>query len=363
MKERISWTSKDGTHLYGVTRGVDGTTATAFASNASLCNATLLVFATDVALNPATGYLDVGSERIWHEGLTQVGTVYHCDIATRGADGTTMYAHGPGAPVYDPIYNINNPATGTSVATYGVRSDTAYAGSALDRNTLDIYALKQLNEKKDALEYGQMIYTGLDVWQNATYGHMKSASFTCPATDVGIFTINLHRATGTDTVTDVYLGENVKESFWDVRFRLSNVTGTHLQHSLTTSATDTAVATVMITSPPTVGTLDLYYGSLWAVDYSTMFATSSLTSLTCATMATDTASTYNINDRGIVNVNCGDIFTLEETEGATAAWMVSGLEYDQSAGKLTVTYGVVEETALEMMSRNSEAFDIANDIR
>ena len=68
-----------------------------------------------------------------------------------------------------------------------------------------------------------------------------------------------HKSTGTDTVTDVYLGTNVRDDFGDVRFTKSD--GSSLLNYWIESYTSGSVATIWIQLAPSPDTIPVSPGT------------------------------------------------------------------------------------------------------
>lgn len=296
--------------------------------------------------------LRIGMEEVAFSSIDYATDKYRCYIQSRGDNA---YPHTEWAPVVDASFSVNAPAEDSPIAQYGVIESVDFHHGALDQNTLDLHAYDKLMEATRP-EFGRVEMTGMDVWQDAYYTYRKDITYyvTSP-TAFATVRFEVYTTTGTDSASRVYIGDTIQKTWWDIRF----VTGTTQSHYLTTYGTQSATVWVKIKDPATGGaTLHMYYGCPIAIDkeiedYPTGFSVATLGSWS----ATSTG-TFDIGDRGFATVREGDLVTVVELDGATRNYRVSGMIYDQRAGKLTMEIGKPYEGAITDLVKPFRTRDI-----
>lgn len=191
-----------------------------------VCHASVLYVSTGHMFPTSPGSVRVGMEVVSHTGITAATDKQTIAVSTRGDWGTEMYAHTEWAPVTDASFTVNNPATDSEIGRWGVIEDVDYHHGALDRNTLDIYALDKLMEATRP-QYGRVEMTGMDVWQDAYYANKKDITYYVDSpTSFATVRFEMKTTTGTDSATTVYIGDTIQKTWWDVRFATSTDTTT-----------------------------------------------------------------------------------------------------------------------------------------
>lgn len=189
-----------------------------------VCHASVLYVSTGHMFPTSPGSVRVGMEVVSHTGITAATDKQTIAVSTRGDWGTEMYAHTEWAPVTDASFTVNNPATDSEIGRWGVIEDVDYHHGALDRNTLDLYALDKLMEATRP-EYGRVEMTGMDVWQDAYYANKKGITYYVDTpTSFATVRFEVYTTTGTDSASKVYIGDTIQKTWWDVRFATTTTT-------------------------------------------------------------------------------------------------------------------------------------------
>ena len=120
----------------------------------------------------ADSVISIGMEQIQHEGLTDYGTQYAWvnGPLVRGYASSQIYNHSAEAPVFDCTYSKSDPATTSSIYSYGVRTKTIYTFGFCDQDQLDHIAYNYLQLTKDPIEYGSAYYCDSDFATIPTIG-------------------------------------------------------------------------------------------------------------------------------------------------------------------------------------------------
>lgn len=141
---------------------------TALVSDHSIFTDVLNLNYLDISCASTTNFSTGNTVYVGREAVTfatATGTATNLRLSgelTRGALGTTAYAHGRDAPVFATSYTLASPASGSSVDTYG-RRDLVLSGlGAVDGNTLDLLAYGNLQCKKDAAVWGEGVLPKMD---------------------------------------------------------------------------------------------------------------------------------------------------------------------------------------------------------
>lgn len=310
----------------------------------------------DVATNygtPSTpGAIRVGMEDVSYSTIDVGTTRIRFYIDSRGENA---YPHTEWAPVTDASFTLDNPATDSEIGRWGVIEDIDYHHGALDQNTLDLHAYEKLMEATRP-EFGRVEMTGMDVWQDAYYGNKKDITYYVDApTSFATVRFEVYTTTGTDSASKVYIGDTIQKTWWDIRF----VTSGMQNYYLATFGTQSATVWLKIKDPATGGaTLHMYYGCSIAVDHELESPPTGFSVATFGAWSETSTGTFDIGDRGFATVREGDLVTIVELDGATRDYRVSGMIYDQRAGKLTMEIGKPYEGAITDMVKPFRTRDI-----
>lgn len=294
----------------------------------------------------------IGMEDVQVASIGYATDRYRCYIASRGENA---YPHTEWAPVTDASFTLDNPATESEIARWGVIEDIEYHHGAMDQNTLDLRAYEKLMEAKRP-EYGRVEMTGMDVWQDAYYANKKDITYyVATATSFATVRFEVYTTTGTDSASKVYIGDTIQKTWWDVRF----VTSSMQNYYLATFGTQSATVWLKIKDPATGGaTVSIYYGSPMAIDYTLPATPVGFSVATLGSWSATSTGTFDIGDRGFATVREGDAVNVVELDNASRLYNVSGMIYDQRAGTLTMEIGKPYEGAITDMVKPFRTRDI-----
>ncbi len=308
-------------------------------------------------IDASVGFASVQTIRVGMEDVTvaSVGTATDHTRFYIEERGANAYPHTEWVPVTDAAYTVNNPATDSEIGRWGVIEDVDYHHGALDQNTLDLYALEKLMAATRP-EFGRVEMTGMDVWQDAYYANKKDITYYVDTpTSFATVRFEVYTTTGTDSASKVYIGDTIQKTWWDVRF----VTSGMQNYYLATFGTQSATVWLKIKDPATGGaTVSMYFGSPMAIDYTLPAMPTGFTVATLGSWSATSTGTFDIGDRGFATVREGDLVTIQELDGATLNYRVSGMIYDQRAGTLTMEIGKPNEYALTDLVKPFRTRDI-----
>jgi len=140
-KEQITYTGKTSTTFTGCTRGANSTTASIHLDDADVINLSTLIV-DDNSSFPSSGTLKVGQELITYSAKPS-STEF--TVTSRGASGTTAYAHSDNIRVTDNQYTVNSPQANSSIDDEGAVSAKFDFRSVISQNMLDLIAQQILS--------------------------------------------------------------------------------------------------------------------------------------------------------------------------------------------------------------------------
>jgi len=195
--------------------------------------------------------LRIGMEEVSFSSIDYATNYYRCYISSRG---TNAYPHTEWAPVVDASFTVDSPATDSPIAQYGVIEETVFHHGALDQNTLDLYAYEKLLEATRP-QFGKVEITGMDVWQDATYSHLATATFNVDTATSAVTT--------TFNIPATYFGSSVQDTWWDIRFAIDETASTTTIYTWNQYATESISHRDVATTNTWANTICEYDGSIF----------------------------------------------------------------------------------------------------
>lgn len=193
----------------------------------------------------------IGMEEVEVSSIGYATDRYRCYISSRGENA---YPHTEWAPVTDASFTLDNPATDSEIARWGVIEDADYHHGALDQNTLDLYALEKLMAATRP-EYGRVEMTGMDVWQDATYRYVSAATYSVDAATSAVIT--------SFTLPSTFFNGAIQDTWWDIRLASDVTTVSTTTYTWTQYATESISHREVATINAWANTICEYDGSIF----------------------------------------------------------------------------------------------------
>lgn len=304
----------------------------------------------------APGAIRVGMEDVSYSAVTVASDRYRCVISSRGDNA---YPHTEWAPVVDAAYSMNNPEPGSPIATIGVIEDVDFHHGAMDQNTLDLRAYEKLMAATQP-EYGRIEMVGMDIWQDAYYGHKKTIPYSIASpTSIATVQFTVNATSGTDSATAVYIANgSIQNTWWDIRFITS--ASVSIKHHLETFSTISATVWLTITGTADTGTVEMYYGNRIAIDSEVATPATGHVAASLGSWSAVQSGTFFFGDRGYAQVREGDPVNVVETDLASREYRMQGMIYDQRMGTLTMEIGKPEEFGVSDLVKPFRTLDIVS---